>query len=304
MASQLKYWVCKNTKKTFIIGHQEIKAIVDVISLNYDSYLKRGLIINVNGNRLVPLFDHIVICGHLCALLNSLGRGAFGEVFKAYDYNISKFVAVKSQSSQYAGMITRQFEATRRNGIGLIDPSCNVGPCFLRNGRGYFIIPLADMNYINWSARKMASGDYKAILQSLIKIGKDLQRLHLQGNVHMDLKLDNILSVEDTVCLADFGKVEKEGKIIPSAEGCYLNYRQCDPNYFIEYSNNPFYKVDRTFDVYSFGILIKEISRRIRNSKLRLSLSNISKDATQYNTRERKPLGVIIGYLENLEKRH
>ena len=42
--------------------------------------------------------------------------------------------------------------------------------------------------------------------------------------VHMDLKMDNILVVNDKSYISDFGKVERINKIIPSAQGNYLNY--------------------------------------------------------------------------------
>lgn len=300
MPQELRYWICKNTRKSIDLIQDDIDNIKNLILIKYNSYLKTGIEIIIKDKILIPIYDHIVVSGHLCALLSSLGKGAYGKVYKAYDYNIYKFVAIKEQPSINAEIISRQFDITKKNGIGLLDPKCNTGPCFLRNGKGYFIIPLADTNYINWSIMKISKGDYRSIIKSLIKISKDLIYLHSQGKVHMDLKMDNVLAIDDVVYLSDFGKVEKEKNMIPSAMGCYLNYPHCDPNHFYEYSTNPFYKVDRRYDIYSFGILIRELCIRIRNYKLKNTLFNISKEFTKLNPLERKPLETLITYLENV----
>lgn len=302
MPRPLRYWLCKNTSREIALTSDDIVAMAHEIAISHGGFLKKGSSIIANEKNLTALVDHVVISGQLCAILSSLGRGAFGQVFKAFDYQIARYVAVKAQPSMYADVISRQSTTTRRHGIGLADPRSNAGPTFLRNGYGYIIIPLADTDYVNWSAKKCSEGNYKKIIESLIDIAKDLQKLHAKKLVHMDLKMDNILVVNDKAYLADFGKVEIENKFIPSAQGCYVRYPQCDPNYFLEYSKNPSYLVSHKYDLYSFGKIIKDVSTRVKDRKLKQELINISKNIHQLTPESRTPISQVIGYLETLYK--
>lgn len=300
--SQLNYWACKNVKNEFSIERDDIVVMSHEITIKFGGYLRKGESIYVNEKSLVALYDHIVISGHLCVILDKLGQGAFGKVYKGFDYHSSKFIAIKSQPSVYAKLIARQSFATKKNGIGLLDPKSNVGPTFLRDGNGYFVIPLADMNFNDWVINKSSSNENKLIIDGLINICKDLIRLHTQGMVHMDLKMDNILVVNDKSYISDFGKVERINKIIPSAQGNYLNYPQCDPNYFSEYSKSAYYTVNKKFDYYSLGKIIKNVSSKIKDPRLQIELCNISKYLTCMEPKDRYPITKIIEYLDSISK--
>jgi serine/threonine protein kinase len=169
------------------------------------------------------------------------------------------------------------------------------------------------MNFRNWVAGKIVEGQYNLIIKALIKIAQDLQNLHKQGHVHMDLKDDNVLVINDEAFVSDFGKVESDGKVIPSANRPFMrydtnikkfvpNYPQLAPEYFLENSKNPFYTVCYTFDLYSYGFLMKSVSRMMKNSntKYKGELSAISTYTHRINVKERKSLADVIIYLNKL----
>lgn len=222
-------------------------------------------------------YDIVVIESRGCVLLNLLGEGAYGKVYKAVDLESGKYVAVKAQPSQFYDIIKRQTKITRENGIGLHDPLANFGPTFLSDGFGYFILPLADYALYRWAIiqRKSCKGDGK-IVNALIKISLDLENLHLKRKVHMDLKIDNALVVNDRVYLSDFGKVEDEGAVVRVIQADYRNYPHCAPEYFKNGNLGPSYQISHCFDLYSFGYLIKSMSAFIGSPSIQEELKTLS----------------------------
>jgi serine/threonine protein kinase len=295
-----KMWIAKDTNKYVVPSYEDIKSIANMVKTVYGGRLDMDTYFCLRKEDVKNVYTMVMIKDHLCAIILKLGEGAYGRVYKAYDLKVQKLVAVKSQALEISESIIKQAAVTKTVGIGLLDPEVNIGPSFLRDRRGYFILPLADFNFGNWIIRKTISGDNKVIVDALIKLAKDLVALHSAGKVHMDLKTDNVFIVDDTAYLGDFGKVEPEGRFIPKAEGDNRMYPQCGPEYFKTIS--PYYKVDRIYDSYSFGYFLICTAKAVRDKKLRQELVNIASYVHTECTRTRVGIPKVIEYLEALKR--
>lgn len=293
-------WVHVRTGQKYIVSPKEVDALTTTINSKFGGILPAKVVLKINNAKINSKYIMVAIKDHLCALVSKLGQGAFGKVYRGYDFKIKKLVAIKSQPLEHSAIILKQARITRDNGIGRADPLVNLGPSFLSDRRGYFVLPLADICFEHWVIQKAVSGENKLILKALSKVCKDLISLHNQGRVHMDLKLDNILVLDNIAYLGDFGKVESENTLIKTAIANHKNYPHCAPEYFIDINAGPYYKVSRDFDKYSFGYVLELVSRTIRDLRLKKELHNISMYIHCFNPGARIELFRIQQYLDRL----
>lgn len=295
-----KIWNQEGSPNIFTPTLTELAAITKTIKLKFGGLAPPRTKFRLKDKIVFSRYKIVVIKDHLCILIKHLGEGVFGKVFKAYDTKSSKLVAIKAQPITHSDMIIKQAMITKDKGIGLVDYSVNIGPSFLPDNHGYFILPLADLDFYYWLKLKISSKEYNLIIKALIKIARDLISLHISRKVHMDLKMDNVLMVNDVAYLADFGKVEIEGACIPTAKQDYRNYPHCAPEFFDMVNSFSCYNVSPSFDIFSYGFLIEQTAKRIPDFKLALELKNIAKSSHTFNVCERIPLYRTIGYLESL----
>lgn len=292
-------WYSADKKSFMILSSSDVELFTQKVVQEHGGIVKKGTNITLSATYKI-MFDFVVIKNNPCVLIRLLGSGAYGKVYEGYDIKRKKKVAVKSQPSYLSDVITKQAAVTKLNGIGLTDMGANIGPSFLSDKNGYFILPLADSCFHNWIVQKVVSGQEKLIIVALIKIAQDLQKLHDQRQVHMDLKTDNVLIVNDVAYLSDFGKVEKEGSVIRSANDDYKSYPQCAPEYFTSVSKNPLYIVSHTFDLFSYGYMLKAVSRVLRNRKYKAELVSISSYVHRMTPKNRKSLSEMVTYLNKI----
>lgn len=294
-----KIWYSAEKRSYMNLSSSDLQLLAEKVNIQYGGILKKRQMI-VLSSPFKCLYDTVIIKNNPCVLIKLLGSGAYGKVYEAYDLKRLKKVAIKSQPLCFAEVINKQAAITKLNGIGLLDIGANIGPSFLADKHGYFILPLADTTFHNWVVQKVIAGQEILIVKALIKIAQDLLILHSQGKVHMDLKTDNVLVVNDEAFLSDFGKVERDGKVLTSAKEDYHKYPQCAPEYFISVSKNPTYTVCYTFDLYSYGFLLKVVSKIMKDPKLKGEISNIATYTHRMNYKDRKDLNAMIAYLKSL----
>ena len=180
--------------------------------------------------------EMIVIKDNLFAFEKTLGAGAFGSVFAATNLITGEKVAIKKQKPQCCPdpMIQMQVKVTCCHGIGLCKPEVNTSPEYKSDGFAYFVLPLADSVYYKWVQKTFAHhpiNGWKTVIKALINIVDDLDRLHKDKKVHMDLKGDNVLIIDDKAYLSDFGKTEDVGKLLPKIPCKYEDYPHNAPEY-------------------------------------------------------------------------
>src|SRR6185436_8473492 len=126
-------------------------------------------------------------------VLEMLGEGGMGQVFKARDIRLGRLVAIKQSAAQFSD----RFEREARSVAALNHPNiCQVYDV----GPDYFVMELVD-------GRPLAPVDgMRKVLDLVVQIADGLAAAHAADIVHRDLKPDNILVAPNgRVKILDFG---------------------------------------------------------------------------------------------------
>jgi eukaryotic-like serine/threonine-protein kinase len=126
-------------------------------------------------------------------ILAPIGKGGMGEVYRAQDSRLKRYVAIKVSSEQFS----ERFEQEARSIAALNHPNIcqlyDVGPNYLV------------MEFVEGSPIAAADGVRK-LLDLAVQIADGLAAAHAAGILHRDLKPDNILVTRDgRVKILDFG---------------------------------------------------------------------------------------------------
>ena len=221
-----------------------------------------------DGSMLAPLIDDPYIgqtIAETSRILELLGSGAYGTVYKARQMPLDRLVAVKIMQPQLVSDLdkVRRFEREARALSQLVHP--NIVGIY---DYGLLPSPYMIMEYVD--GRQLA---YELSLgalpfETIVSIGAQvcaaLQNAHEQNVVHRDLKPSNIMLLGNrdeacTVKILDFGLAKlleendaaapaltKSGEIIGSPP--YMSPEQC--------LGKP---LDRRSDIYSLGCILYEM---------------------------------------------
>lgn len=187
-----------------------------------------------------------------------IGQGAFGVVYRAYDEQLDRIVAVKlphqtvvaTSESLRAYLSEAQMVARldHRHIVPVYDfGSNNDVPCFI-------VSKFIDGNSL--SARlKQGRLDYRSSAKLVASIAEALQAAHRQGVVHRDVKPGNILiDSEGHAWLTDFGLALREENIGKGPK--YVG----TPAYMSpEQARGEEHRVDGRSDIYSLGAVLYEL---------------------------------------------
>jgi serine/threonine-protein kinase len=141
-------------------------------------------------------------------VLNLLGGGGMGVVYRARDVTLDRVVAIKMpQPGALAGEVARsRFEREARVLAQLRHP--NIVPVHaagLADGRPYFVMDYLPQGSLAGQSSRLA-GRVEAVTEVIEKVARAVQHAHEQGILHRDLKPANILLDEHGQPLvADFG---------------------------------------------------------------------------------------------------
>lgn len=202
------------------------------------------------GNRKLGKFE----------LLEAVGFGAFGTVFKAHDPELDRIVAIKVPragslaTSEDCNRFLREARSVAKLRHPSIIPIYEVGQF---DNLPYLVsefvqgMTLADL----LTARRMSS-DKAATL--LADVADALEYAHAQKVVHRDVKPSNILlDNENRPHLMDFGLAKRDaGEVTMTLDGQVLG----TPAYMSpEQAAGEAHKVDGRSDVYSLGVILYQL---------------------------------------------
>ena len=192
-------------------------------------------------------------------LLERLGRGGFGTVWKARDTELDRIVAVKiPRKGQLTPAEVEHFLREARTAAQLTHPNIVAIHEVGRDGDTIYIVtdlvhgvPLSD-----WLARCRPS--VREAAELCRKIAEALHHAHEMGVVHRDLKPQNILIEDDgEPRVTDFGLARRElGETTVTIDGQLLG----TPAYMSpEQAKGQAHQADRRSDIYSLGVILFEL---------------------------------------------
>ena len=207
------------------------------------------------ASELAPYFPQLEI-------LELLGRGGMGAVYKARQRGLDRLVAVKilppsaGQAPGFAERFTREARALARLSHRGIVSVYDFGHA---QGLYYFIMEFVDGPDLR---RLIRSGKMtpKEALAIVPQICDALQYAHDAGVIHRDIKPENILlDSRGQVKIADFGLAKLFGQATPDYTLTAAECSMGTPRYMApEQMDNP-RSVDHRADIYSLGVVFYEM---------------------------------------------
>ncbi|HUA64753.1 MAG TPA: protein kinase [Alphaproteobacteria bacterium] len=193
-------------------------------------------------------------------ILECLGRGGMGAVYKARQPRLDRIVALKILSPEKQGnrKFAERFEREARALAKLHHPNI-VGVYDFGEVQGNFYLLMEFVNGVTLRqllhTRRLSPAEALAIVPNICDA---LQYAHAQGIVHRDIKPENILiDREGHVKIADFGIA----KILGDGERGDLTEAQAigTPHYMSPEQIEKPKAVDHRADIYSLGVVFYEM---------------------------------------------
>lgn len=152
--------------------------------------------------RVERTFDHFVV-------IETLGVGGMGTVYKARDMQLDRFVALKLLRRDLGG---EEDHKTRLQEEARIAAAVN-HPCVIQvfdsgtdHGQFYVVMELVDQGSLDDLMALQSRLPEKRVLEIGIQVARGLRAAHRRGLIHRDVKPANILFVDERAAkIGDFG---------------------------------------------------------------------------------------------------
>ena len=189
-------------------------------------------------------------------ILEKLGEGGMGEVYKARDTRLDRTVAIKTVKGEF----NERFEREAKSISALNHPNiCTLHDIGEQDGIRYLV-----MEYVEGAMLKGPTGIDES-LRIAIDIASALDAAHRQDIIHRDLKPANILLARNGAKVLDFGLAKIAKPHVPSASDETLTAALTGKGVLL---GTPFYMApeqiqgkdaDPRSDIFSFGCVLYEM---------------------------------------------
>ena len=161
--------------------------------------------------RVERAFDNFV-------LVETLGVGGMGSVYKARDTALDRFVALKLLRRDAEAGHTVQLQQEARVTASVNHPHVvKIFSFGSDHGQFYLVMELVDQGSLDDSIEQRKQLPEAEVLQTAIQVAKGLEAAHAKGLIHRDVKPANILFADPaTAKIVDFGLA---GASEPKTEG-------------------------------------------------------------------------------------
>jgi serine/threonine protein kinase len=197
-------------------------------------------------------------------LLESLGKGGMGKVYKATQKSLGRIVAIKTLNielahnkasvDRFAKEAAAMAQLRHPNIVYVIDRGCE------GNQLHYFVMEYVDGPSLRELLRTHGSFTPHQALDIMYNLSKTMSYAHNQGVVHRDLKPENILYNSDgDLKVADFGLagMDRETTHIRKITRSYVSMgTEC---YMAPEQRQNAKHVDARADIYSMGVMFYEL---------------------------------------------
>src|SRR6266446_7518869 len=140
-------------------------------------------------------FDHFV-------LVETLGVGGMGTVYKARDTLLDRFVALKLLRQDLGTGIDHEAQLQQEARVAASVNHPNVVQVFSSgtdHGQFYLVMELVDHGSLDDFIEQQTRLPEEQVLESGIQVAKGLRAAHTKGLIHRDVKPANILFNEENV---------------------------------------------------------------------------------------------------------
>ena len=180
-----------------------------------------------------------------------IGRGAFGEVYRAFDSSLKRDVAVKFLADPgYEGAFKKRFKRESESMAKLMHSNIvAVFDCGELDNRPFMVMELVDGITLNEMLER-STPDLSEVLRIAGQICAGMSYAHEHGVIHRDLKLTNVMiNSEGQAKVLDFGLA----KLVDANSYSDPNLRVGTPAFFApEQAGGE--EVDNRADIWAFGV--------------------------------------------------
>ena len=197
-------------------------------------------------------------------VLQHLGEGGMGKVYKAFDPIMNRYVALKVMKDDVPEGEQRRFRREARLCGSFTHPNLvrvlDVGTT-AEHGLFWFVMEFLEGRDIVGAMRRGRTVPLHVVCEIFRQVLEALRYAHLRGIVHRDVKPANIFVTRDaydpdlrTVKLIDFGVARDLGDEAPEDPRLILG----DPRYLPPEQSRPQGPVDGRSDLYALGMTFYE----------------------------------------------
>ncbi|HMB03949.1 MAG TPA: serine/threonine-protein kinase [Isosphaeraceae bacterium] len=188
-------------------------------------------------------------------IIDRLGKGSMGVVYKAKQTSVDRIVAVKilldalAQNKQFIERFDREAKIAAKLSHNNIVNAIDAGRI---NGHHYFVMEYIEGKTIKDELDKNRIFDEKTALKIVLAVAEALKHAHQRGLIHRDIKPENVILTNDGgVKLADLGlaRLTADEKWAMSEAGMAIG----TPYYISPEQVRGQVDVDIRADIYSLG---------------------------------------------------
>lgn len=188
-------------------------------------------------------------------LENLIGEGGFGQVWRAFDLDLHRPVAVKlpRPSRQFSPAEIDRFLSEARKVARLRHPGIVAVHDICRSGGAYFLV--SDLIEGTDLATRLWQGPlpHDEAVRIVAEIARSLAYAHGQGFIHLDIKPANILlDPQGHPLVTDFGIAATEQELLQEPRRLLATLAYASPEQISEQ------RIDARSDIWSLGVVLYE----------------------------------------------